>query len=146
MNKKTFSIRTNYLINPAFQIRFILYFIFIGFISLGIFYAANLYFFKTLFSEGIQLGLPGNHVYFELLNSQKALMNKIFALTAIFFFILISFIGIFISHRIAGPIYKMTKSLNAFNGLNDLEEIHFRKRDFFKELSKAFNTFVSKVK
>lgn len=146
MNKPIYSIRTNYIINPAFQYRFILYFIFIGLISLGIFYAANLFFFRKLMAEGFQLGLPATHVYFQLLNSQKTLMNQIFLITSVIFFFVISLIGVFISHRIAGPIYKMTKSLNQISNINDLNEIHFRKRDFFKELSEAFNRFSSRIK
>jgi len=146
MNNQKFSIRTKYLINPSFQITFIIYFLIIGIIALMIFYSSNLYFFKTLTNEGIQLDLPSDHVYFELLVSQKHLMNKIFLITSVIFFILISLLGIFISHRIAGPIYKMTKKLNSFNGVDDLCEIQFRKRDFFKELADAFNTLVIKIK
>ncbi|OFZ49100.1 MAG: hypothetical protein A2381_16000 [Bdellovibrionales bacterium RIFOXYB1_FULL_37_110] len=146
MNKKEFSVRTKYLINPSFQITFIIYFLIIGVIALMIFYSSNLYFFKTLASEGIQLELPSDHVYFELLASQKHLMNKIFMITSAIFFILISLLGIFISHRIAGPIYKMTKTLNSFQGVDDLREIQFRKRDFFKELADSFNALVVKIK
>ena len=146
MNKKEFSVRTKYLINPSFQITFIIYFLIIGVIALMIFYSSNLYFFKTLASEGIQLELPSDHVYFELLASQKHLMNKIFMITSAIFFILISLLGIFISNRIAGPIYKMTKTLNSFQGVDDLREIQFRKRDFFKELADSFNALVVKIK
>ena len=146
MNTRKFSIRTKYFINPSFQITFIIYFLIIGIISLMIFYSSNLYFFKTLTSEGIQLALPSDHVYFELLVSQKQLMNKIFLTTAVIFFTLISLLGIFISHHIAGPIYKMTEKINSFNGLDDLCEIKFRKRDFFKELAESFNALVSRIK
>jgi len=146
MNKKTFNIRTKYLINPSFQITFVIYFLIIGIISLMIFYSSNLYFFKTLTNEGLQLDLPADHVYFELLVSQKHLMNKIFLTTSVIFFTLISLLGIFISHHIAGPIHKMTKKINSFNGIDDLCEIQFRKRDFFKELAESFNALVVKIK
>lgn len=61
------------------------------------------------------------------------------------FFMLITFLlSLFLSHRIAGPIYKIGKAMHeARNG--KLEAITFRKFDHFKELADEYNRLVESI-
>lgn len=61
------------------------------------------------------------------------------------FFMGITFLlSLFLSHRIAGPIYKICKSMHeARNG--KLEKITFRKFDHFKELATEYNHLVESI-
>ncbi len=56
------------------------------------------------------------------------------------------FICIFISHKIAGPIYKLKKYFQRAK-LGHLNlEIHFRKNDGFEELADSFNHFIKSTR
>ncbi len=55
-------------------------------------------------------------------------------------FLLLSFLfSIFISHKIAGPLFKLHKNIEQVSKGNFDSEVVFRKGDQFVELSKAFN-------
>jgi len=50
--------------------------------------------------------------------------------------------GLYLSHRIAGPIYQLQKNLRLMAEQNNYKEIHFRKGDFLKDLENDFNDYV----
>ena len=52
--------------------------------------------------------------------------------------------GLYISHRIAGPIYRMQKELQDMSEEKpvELRAIQFRKKDYFPELAETFNHLV----
>lgn len=55
-------------------------------------------------------------------------------------------LGIFMSHRVAGPLYRITKNLNLLGVENQLDTIQIRKRDQLKEMAEAFNHMVHALK
>jgi sensor histidine kinase YesM len=75
-----------------------------------------------------------NNLLVILLLIQLALMGIVFA------------VSIFISHKIAGPIYKLKKYLNDVTSGNTNEELFFRSGDYFKEIATDVNEFVEHFK
>lgn len=134
-----------YLINPYFQGRFMIQVAAVVIICLGVIYLANAYFFHTLVEKGIALELPKDHVYFMLLDEQQSLMNTIFLSVAAILAVVLGLWGLFFSHRIAGPIYRITKTLDAAKDAN-IEPIRIRKKDFFQEIPESINQFVKNVR
>lgn len=59
---------------------------------------------------------------------------------------LLLLLGIYVSHRIAGPMYRMTKNLNLIGVDNQMDTIQIRKRDQLKEMADAFNHMVHALK
>jgi len=59
---------------------------------------------------------------------------------------LLLFMGIYTSHRIAGPMYRMTKSMNMIGIENRLDAIQIRKKDQLREMADAFNYMVHTLK
>ena len=59
---------------------------------------------------------------------------------------LLLILGIYVSHRIAGPMYRMTKNLNLIGVDNQMDTIQIRKRDQLKEMADAFNHMVHALK
>ncbi len=55
-------------------------------------------------------------------------------------------LGIYVSHRIAGPMYRITKNLNMIGVDNQIDTIQIRKRDQLKEMADAFNHMVHALK
>jgi uncharacterized protein (UPF0333 family) len=140
---KIFNRRKRLLINKKFQLPIIIGFSLLFFLVVIIFYIANLYLFKSMHNEAVQAGLSADNIFFKYLHNQKMLMDKIFLLTTIFTSALISFGGLYISSRIAGPLHRLTKHLKNSN-VSDLKPVHFRKGDFFIDIQDAFNELIKK--
>ncbi len=51
-------------------------------------------------------------------------------------------LSIFLSHRIAGPLYKLGKYFDKGAEGDISEDLHFRKADHFKELASKYNHFL----
>ncbi len=66
--------------------------------------------------------------------------------TIILVSILLFILGIYGSHRIAGPVYRITKNMNLIGLENHLDTIQIRKRDQLRELADAFNHMVHALK
>jgi hypothetical protein len=75
-------------------------------------------------------------------------MDAVFISTALIVFSLLVIGGIFLSHRVAGPLYRLQIFLHqmAESKNQHLKELHFRKSDFFPELADAYNLVVKKEK
>ena len=131
--------RTNYWINPKFQVKFIAY---TSLVSLGFMVVAlgsvN-YFFWEFQQRGLSLGLDENHVFFIFLEQQQRDLNGV----------LLSLIGVAclgmvlwgmkMSHRIAGPLYRLHTHMRGVAAGEVTHGVKFRKGDFFLELADAYN-------
>lgn len=58
----------------------------------------------------------------------------------------IAVISVFISHRIAGPVYKFERIIEALTAGEKVDEIKLRKRDEFFELARAINNLIKSRK
>ena len=130
------------LINPRFQLTFLMYMIVIALTIILVLYVANVYFFKRSYEAGQRLGLPPDHIYFTFIDNQRGAMRWIFALASGVTVINLAFWGLYLSHRVAGPIFRLRKHMaDMADGRTD-KEVGFRSRDFFPELADSFNQFV----
>jgi methyl-accepting chemotaxis protein len=130
--------RKKILINPKFQIR-------IGLYLLGAIVASTFAFpitiefvFRKIVSE-VAPWVPHTAEHYE--NIKIPLQCALMAFWAIFTsagFI----ICIFLTHRVAGPIYKLTKYLKDFTTIGEAQPLYFRKHDYFLEVPAAFNTML----
>ncbi|MBI4386761.1 MAG: methyl-accepting chemotaxis protein [Elusimicrobia bacterium] len=65
-------------------------------------------------------------------------------LTEALVLIFTSALGLAYSHRLAGPIYRIKKTLEAVHRGESVSEVHLRERDEFKELADAVNRILRK--
>ena len=118
--------------------------IFIGIslvINLIYFFSMNISF-EEFFTLGKQLGLPQESQFFRFINHQKDKFTNIFLVTSVLSSVVLVIFGILLSHKIAGPVYRMTEDLKEMIKSKTTKEIHFRKGDFFIELTETFNKFL----
>ncbi|MEI6080636.1 MAG: hypothetical protein WCQ53_08390, partial [bacterium] len=66
-------------------------------------------------------------------------MNTYFIIASVVVFVVIFLSGLFFSHRIAGPIYRMNMYLRSIAPENLATTINFRKMDFFQDLAISYN-------
>lgn len=137
--KKNSGGRKAYLVNPDFQLKLIGYALFIALLTIGVFYLSNLYFFWKLIEVGKNSKFSPDHPFFMFIGEQKRLMNSVFLVTALISLGTLIVAGVFLSHRIAGPIYRLKIYLNAIVADQHFRELKFRKGDFFADLAESIN-------
>lgn len=143
--------RGQFLINPEFQLSLIALISMLAVFIIIIFYGAVWFFFYQLNQKGVDMGLPAQHVYFQFLSSLLMKMNIIMAITFIFVFIAVFIFGLLISHKIAGPMYKLKSTLVRRSKLDPnheemFKDIYFRHGDYFIDVQNAVNDYMANLK
>lgn len=131
-----------FLINPNFQYKFMISLSLAAVLSMTVLYAAQVYFFDYFLDRAKTAHLPDNHVFFHLLREQQEVMSSIFLVSTIVVGAILFFWGLFYSHRIAGPLYRIDRDLReaAENG-QSIMTLKTREKDFFQELPEAINMY-----
>jgi hypothetical protein len=133
--------RKKILINPDFQIKFVGFFITFFLLNFLIIVGVIIFTFNKFHEMGSSINLPPDSVFFEFLrNQQNELLLLILGATLVS--TVIAFIGgLYLSHRVAGPIYNICKQLDSIK--KGIPVISVRKDDFFQELPKSINNYLS---
>src|SRR5688572_14221796 len=89
------------LINRRFQLSLLSWFFVLAIGLIALFYSANWFFFHNLTMLAQKADLPANHVFFQFIEGQKAMMNKLYIITSCLSFLTITVGGLALSHKIA---------------------------------------------
>jgi sensor histidine kinase YesM len=133
------STRKVVFINPRFQGFFLGFMLGMNAIVLGIVYLSQVYFFSEFERMGVTLGLPPDHALFRFMAEQRFTLNQIFAVVAGVSFVFSTFFALVVSHRIAGPLYRLKGHMIRVALGATRSEVHFRDGDFFPEIARAYN-------
>ena len=131
--------RKNYLINPKFQIQFLSYMIGAAAITFVIFYSAKIIFFLKIQQYLTSIGIPPTHTLYEFLAKQSKSMDVLFLIAGTIELALLAVFGILLSHKIAGPLYRLYHDMVHNAEGNTPKTVRFRKGDYFLELADAHN-------
>jgi hypothetical protein len=133
-----------FLINPEFQMKFMIYVVSCTMGAMSLVYFSQQYFFNQFYQKGEDLGLADNHPFFLLLNQQQEQLTQIFFVTSVIVCVLVSLWALFFSHRIAGPFYRLEKYFLDASHQKDqpLRPLAFRDNDFFQEIPDAINQYL----
>jgi hypothetical protein len=134
--------RSKLLIEPVFQYRVIRWMMAISIAPVCVFFSAHYYYFWKLKRLGENLGLPEDHVYFRFIETQGQELLVIFILCALITGLIVAGFGLFFSHKVAGPIYRLR---TYFREMPD-SKLSFREGDFFNDLPPVINESLEKVK
>lgn len=137
--------RKIYLINPRFQWRFIGFMAVVSLLAISILFVSNVLFFRNMTQEALAAGLAPDNPYFDFLQEQKsALLLVYFGVSAVAF-VLMMVLGALYSHRIAGPLYRLNKHMQAIADGAEPAPVSFRRRDQFQELVESFNKMIDRL-
>ena len=128
-------IRKRYLLKKRFQLGLTLK-VFIALLAVALIVGWTIYYsiWSTVLSEFGQEKLVLLH---------RAITGKlIFRLALIMVAVFI--LSVFVSHKMAGPIFKFEKTLRQLNQGDEVEKIKLRRGDSFKELASEINTLIDK--
>jgi hypothetical protein len=133
--------RKNYLINRSFQLSFLTHILVLALGVICIIYASNWYFFWKMTKMGISQGLPPDHIFFRFIQDQQIEMDWVFLSTALVVVALLCCFGLYYSHRIAGPLYRLQTYLKNLKGERPQHRLAFRSKDYFPEVAQSVNDY-----
>jgi methyl-accepting chemotaxis protein len=140
--EKRFAVRKNYFIKKSFQIKFIIAFVLLLLVEA----AAIVGLFMFMSRETLTTGYSGAHFVIEKTSSFFAIsfiiiilvVGTAMALAGVILFMLLS-------HQIAGPLYRVEKTLEGVSRGNLARRIKLRKTDQLKKLQGTFNMALDKM-
>lgn len=136
--------RSIFLINKPFQFRYSLY-VCSWIFALSLVYPTIIYQTFEILVRYAARDPEGPPVQF-LLDKRHELIWML-GFLQILFMGLIFLISIFMSHRIAGPVFKLTRAMDeAAEGKLPPGDLTFRKRDHFPEMAESFNRVLNRLR
>jgi len=136
--------RKRLLINPQFQAIFAMYAVVTTLAMVPLFMVANFYFFTLFKGKAASLGLPPEHELVQFAERQQTLMIAVFigaTLLAVAINLVISYV---FSNRIAGSMYRLTTEFNQTQHLSQASPIQPRQKDYFTEVTEAYNRLLER--
>ncbi|MGK5089888.1 hypothetical protein WDW86_20245 [Bdellovibrionota bacterium FG-2] len=124
------------LIDSAFQLRFAFY-VCTWIFALSLVYPFIIYNVFGFFFRYLALDPEGPAVA-AILDVKKEIL-VLLVLLQIVFLVMTFLISIFVSHRIAGPLYKLKKILSQARTGGSKDRVFFRKKDHFHDLATEYN-------
>ena len=67
------------------------------------------------------------------------MLDWTFIIASIFSITVLIVYGLYLSNRVAGPLFKLTKHLSDYRNGREYTDIQFREKDFFPDLAKSIN-------
>ena len=132
--------RKKFLVNKIFQTQFILFMTVVAFFTLLSTYFILRGYFGEFHELANQSNLGANHPFRELIRYQEHRMYMCFGILAAINVVFITAFGLWMSNKIAGPIYRIVETLKtAKKGETDFR---IREKDYFQELPRAINQFL----
>ena len=130
-------VRKQYLLKKGFQLRFMIVII-ISMVLIALVTSLSIY-------SALMHTLVNQFHGENLALIKHAITYKLFMRSVLLIFA-IAIISIFISHRMAGPVYKFENTIRALAQGKEVEEIRLRKRDEFYDLAMAINYLIKSMK
>ena len=131
------------MIDRPFQLRFAIYTC-SWLIALGFVYpliVRNLFEFFIRYAQHDPNGPPAEF----LKQTQAETMGLLLGFQVIF--LMITFlISIFMSHRVAGPLYKLKQFFTRAKNGDLSEDLYFRKADYFQDIAASYNEMIHEVR
>ncbi len=143
MEKKKYK-RRHYLINRSIQFTYAgiaIYLLLIGIILVGSFT-----YYITLNTILNQLQLENQLIdAYKIVSSINSIILKRIGILFFALILLVFILEILFLHRIAGPLYRIEKTLNDIADGKKVEFIKLRKKDFLKPLANSVNKVIEKI-
>ena len=141
---KAFRFRRHIFIIPSFQFQFMTFLLSMSLVQVFLLWLTTKFFFRQLFKVGEDVHLPPGHIYFQFVSRQEGMFSLFLFIISLTMTLIMLVGSIYLSLKVAGPIYRMRSDLDAMVKGKDPHSIRFRKYDYFQDLSKSFNEFLEK--
>ena len=109
--------------------------------------STSLYFFARHFMnnivfKSIEFGIPKHHNIYKLINAINEQMLITLILCIVCSSIILTIGTYIITHRVSGPLYRLSQHLDLLINNDQLEEVNFRQNDYILDVEQKFNHFI----
>lgn len=134
--------RSIFLINRPFQLRFSVY-VCSWIMALSFIYPMIVAYVFDYFVRYAAMDPMGPSM--KLLRETRSEVIWLLVLIQVTFLSASFLMSLFMSHRIAGPLYNLTKGFAALKSGQAGGTVHFRKKDHFKDLAAEYNEMIDAI-
>jgi hypothetical protein len=138
--------RKKYLVNPRLQWQIILGANVLALISVAMLGTLMFYMQSHLGSFTTLLALRQDHPFLAQIAATEAKFFRLCIIVGIVQFVLFNGTALFVSHRIAGPLYRLERHLDDVGGGGDPKDVRFRNGDFYQRLAEACNRVMARMR
>jgi hypothetical protein len=138
--------RKKYFVDPRFQLSLVLGANVLALISLSLILTLNAYTQAHLQNYIFELNLPPDHRFSQILAQREADYARMCLWIGIGQFVVFNLAAIFLSHRIAGPLYRLRRHLEEVGAGADPADVRFRKGDLYQPLAAACNKVMARLR
>lgn len=132
----------NFLILPKFQSKLIAASVIPILFTFGVIFFQFKNSFAKLERHMDILGLSHNPQVVNAVQAQEILMSRYFLIGSAIGIILSLIFLIFVSHKLAGPVYRLKKELKQGRQSGKMQKLVFRDGDYLKDLEDDLNYFM----
>jgi len=139
-------LRTQYLIDKKFQLKYTLGLIIVV-IAMSVFFAFAAHsYIQDVLTASVQTQLTESQAAASLAREQvKSLSNNIFLLFG-FFMLIMTMFSILVTHRMAGPMFALKRRMNEVaQGIIHAKPLQFRRTDEFQDVAEIFNSMMKNI-
>lgn len=133
--------RSKFLINKRFQLKFA-FFVCSWIFALSMIYPIIIYNIFEYFHHVASSSEPNMILNVERIKGMEGQVLLILGVLQILFLLITFILSIFLSHRIAGPLFKLRRAIEEVGKGNMDQRITFRKNDHFVEMQDSFNEMI----
>lgn len=137
--------REVFLINPKFQLQFMLTMTGLAAAIILIYFGSLMYFLSEIKNLGLSIGLIKTHPYFAFISRMENNLIWIFSISTVVVLFFITIFSLVFSHRIAGPIHQLKEHLQSISENKKYRNLSFRKKDFFSEVPEFVNRAIDSL-
>ncbi len=128
----------NLLINPRYQLRYVFWLTSSGFALVALNGVIAYSFIKENYLTLVDLSPMTDEAKTQLYSELKQLVIALGGLSVLFL-VVISIMGIMMSHRTAGPMYHFKRVFEEIKSGNRKQRVRLRPKDEFQDVAKSFN-------
>lgn len=135
--------RVRWLVDPEFQLSFLGYSIGVAFTMIAVFYISQRWVVAKLLEYLASSDLSSPQAALHLvqqLSSRSELFFLSVALAVVIFHLVV---GLYLSNRVVGPIFRLRAHLIRVHRGETLEPLEFRRTDYFSDLADIYNAHLA---
>jgi methyl-accepting chemotaxis protein len=139
-------IRKRYFVNSRLQVTLILGANILALISAALIVTLTLYTQSHMQNYATVLNLSPGHPAVAYVAQREADFDRLCLLIGVVQFVLFNAMAIVLSHRIAGPLYRLERHLEEVGTGKEPVDVKFRKGDLYQPLAEACNTVLARLR
>ena len=138
--------RKTFLVNHRVQLPLIVGANVLALVSAALIYTMNTYTQSQLQTYVFALNLPPTHPFSDFLMQRQTDYARMCLLLGIVQFLFFNLAALILSHRIAGPLYRLERHLIAVGEGAEPTDVAFRKGDLYQHLADACNKVMARMR